>query len=361
MIKFEIKILGSSSATPAYNRHHSAQVLNIDEKLYLIDCGEGTQMQLEKYKVKPNRIRHIFISHLHGDHYLGLFGLISSMHLQKRTKDLYLYGPTGLAEILTIQLKYSQTRLTYKVHFKELDTENINTIFENDFITVETIPLSHSVPCCGFLFKEKPKKRRIQKEKLPPGLSPSQLVALTKGEDISPPLTPSPPVPPQGWPDVHRTSSSPKGGKKKGGRTGQPLTPPGGKRDGEVPPSGGFRGANEELTLPPKKSRSYAYCSDTLYSENIIPQIKNTDLLYHEATFLSDLEDKAQATLHSTAEQAASMAQKANAGKLLIGHFSSRYEEIQPLLEEARTVFKDTMLAVEGETIAIVEEEIERS
>ncbi|MBW8051931.1 MAG: hypothetical protein FVQ77_16650, partial [Cytophagales bacterium] len=232
------------------------------------------------------------------------------------------------------QLKYSQTRLTYKVHFKELDTENINTIFENDFLTVETIPLSHSVPCCGFLFKEKPKKRRIQKEKLPPGLSPLQLVALTKGEDINV------------------------------ARIGNPSE----KSDGKVPTLEGFRGAgrgglftikNEELTLPPKKSRSYAYCSDTRYSENIIPQIKNTDLLYHEATFLSDLEDKAQATLHSTAEQAARMAQKTNAGKLLIGHFSSRYEEIQPLLKEARTIFKDTMLAVEGETIAIAEEEIE--
>lgn len=324
MITFEIKILGISSATPVNNRHNSAQVLNIDEKLYLIDCGEGTQMQLEKYKVKINRIRHIFISHLHGDHYLGLFGLISSMHLQKRSKNLCIYGPPGLADILTLQLKYSQTRLSYKIHFSVLETENITTILENELLTVDTIPLSHSVHCAGFLFKEKPKRRRLQKEKLPPGLSPSQLVALTKGEDIE-----------GKW----KTEN----GKWKmwDNNTNNIII------------------KNEELTLPPKEIRSYAYCSDTQYNENIILQIKNIDMLYHEATFLSDLKEKAQATLHSTAEQAASIAQKSNAGKLIIGHFSSRYKDMQPLLKEARSIFKNTILAVEGETISISEKIIQ--
>ncbi|MFL5729174.1 MAG: MBL fold metallo-hydrolase, partial [Cytophagaceae bacterium] len=154
---FEVKILGSCSATPVFNRHPSAQLLNIDHRFYLIDCGEATQLQLNRYKVKFNKIDHIFISHLHGDHYLGLVGLISSMHLHGRTKDLDLYGPPGLDEIITVQMRYSETFLHYKIHFHELDTEKRQIIYETNALTVETIPLQHRVKCCGFLFREKPK------------------------------------------------------------------------------------------------------------------------------------------------------------------------------------------------------------
>lgn len=301
---FALKILGANSAAPAHNRHQTAQLLTVGQHVFLIDCGEGTQMQLIKYKAKLHKIQHIFISHLHGDHYLGLMGLISTLHLQNRTSDLHIYGPPGLADIITLQLKHSETVLNYKIVFKKLNTAIKETIFEDEALTIETIPLNHRIGCSGFLFREKSKKRRIIKEKLPPGMSLANIVALKNGEDIY-------------------------------------------DENGELL----FR--NEDMTLPPKKSRAYAYCSDTKYEEQIIQQIAHVDLLYHESTFLSDREERAAQTYHSTARQAATIALKAQVGLLLLGHYSIRYKELQPILDEARKVFPNAQLAIEGETIEI--------
>lgn len=305
-MSFTLKILGSNSAAPAHNRHQTSQLLNVQNHTFLIDCGEGTQIQLIKYKLKAQKINNIFISHLHGDHYLGLMGLISTMHLQNRTKDLFIYGPPGLAEIITLQLQYSQTILNYKIKFQEVDTSKRKVIFEDEILVVETIPLNHRIGCAGFLFREKPKKRRIIKEKLPHNCSLKNILSLKNGEDIY-------------------------------------------DEDGEI------LYHNESMTFPPRKSRSYAYCSDTKYDENIIEQIKHVDLLYHESTFLSDREERANQTFHSTARQAATIAKKAEVGKLLLGHYSIRYKELQPLLDEARDVFENAALAIEGETIDIPE------
>ena len=261
-------------------------------------------MQLIKYKAKVQKIQHIFISHLHGDHYLGLMGLISTLHLQGRAADLHIYGPAGLADIITLQLKHSETVLNYKIIFKKLNTAIKETIFEDDALTIETIPLNHRIGCSGFLFRERPKKRRIIKEKLPSGISLTNILALKNGEDIY-------------------------------------------DENGEVL----YR--NEDITLPPKKARAYAYCSDTKYEEQIIQQIAQVDLLYHESTFLSDREERAAQTYHSTARQAATIALKAQVGLLLLGHYSIRYKELQPILDEARQVFPNSQLAIEGETIEI--------
>lgn len=302
---FILKILGSNSAAPAYNRHPTSQLLHIQQDYFLIDCGEGTQMQLSKYKVKFVRIGHIFISHLHGDHYLGLVGLLSTMHLNKREEDLYLYGPAGLVDILSLQFKYSDTRLNYKIHFRELKPV-AEVIFENDYLTIETIPLNHRIQCTGFLFKEKPKKRRLNKEVLPPNLLLQHIAQLKKGKDI-------------------------------------------------FDEEGNVLYRNEELTLPPRKSRSYAYCSDTKYNEWIVPQIQGVDLLYHESTFLDDQAGRAAETYHSTAKQAALIAQKANVNQLILGHYSSRYKDLLPFVEEAKSVFPNSVLSIEGEEISLEE------
>jgi ribonuclease Z len=304
-LSLEVKILGTGSASPLYNRHPSAQLLNINNnQLFLIDCGEGTQFRLLKFRISYTRITHIFITHLHGDHYLGLIGLLSSMHLWGRKKELHIFGPKGLSEIITVQLQFSETNInSYPIHFKELDTTASSLIVDAATYTVHTIPLSHRINCCGFLFKEKPKKRRLLIDKLPATLTPLQKIALKKGEDIQ-------------------------------------------NEQGEIL-------KNEEVTLPPKKSLSFAYCSDTAYLESIIPIIKEVDLRYHEATFHSSLLERAIQTFHSTAEQAATIALKAQVGQLVIGHFSSRYRDLLPLLDEAKAVFPNTLLAEEGMSYVI--------
>ncbi|GEO05383.1 ribonuclease Z [Adhaeribacter aerolatus] len=303
---FELKILGSSSATPSYNRNHTAQILTIGNQLNLIDCGEGTQMQLMRYKVKHQRICNIFISHLHGDHFFGLFGLLSTMHLQQRTSPLTIFGPPGLADILTLQFKYSNTHYNFKLDFQELDTSVYQQIFEDKYITVHTLPMQHRVSCCGFLFREKPKLRHLVKTLLPEFLTPPQLISLKNGEDI-------------------------------------------------LDEDGNILVKNEDVTSEPSRSRSYAYCSDTRYKEDIIPYIKGVDLLYHEATFLNNMLERAVYTFHSTAKQAATLALKAEVKRLLIGHFSARYKDLNPLLDEAKAVFDNTHLALEGKTIGILE------
>ncbi len=303
---FELKILGSSSAIPAPNRFHTAQLLTVGSHHNLIDCGEGTQGQLMRYKVKLPRILNIFISHLHGDHFFGLFGLLSTMHLQMRTTPLNLFGPPGLAELLTLQFQVSNTILTFPITFYELDPTVYKKIYEDKTITVHTLPMEHRVPCCGFLFREKPKPRHLVKEKLPDFLTPPQLVRLKFGEDIK---------------DEH----------------------------------GNILVHNRDVTTAPKRSRSYAFCSDTKYKEDILPYIQGVDLLYHEATFLHELVDRATYTHHSTAKQAATLALKANVKRLLLGHFSARYKDLTPVLEEAKAVFPNSMLATEGKTIGVLE------
>jgi ribonuclease Z len=303
---FELTILGANAAIPAHGRFPTSQVLCINHRYYLIDCGEGAQIQLFRYKIKINKIHAIFISHLHGDHYLGLMGLLNTMNLRGRTESLYLHGPKGLQEIITTQLKYSYSILNYSLYFIETNQEESVFLFEDKKVTVHTIPLLHRIPCCGFLFREKIKDRNLIKEKIPTELSVAGRIALKKGEDFQ--------------------------------HNNQTLK-------------------NEDYTYAPNKSRSYAFCSDTVYlpSSPLIEIIQNVDLLYHEATFTKVHEQRAAQTFHSTAEQAALIAKEANVEQLILGHFSTRYYDLSPVLEEAKIIFPNSVLAIEGETFPVKE------
>lgn len=305
-MSFNITILGSSGAVPAYGRLPSSQFLEIQNHYFLIDCGEGTQMQLMKYDLYLHRIDHIFISHLHGDHYLGLMGLLFTMHLNRRTTDLHLYSHRGLDEIIVTQLRYSKSALNFKIIFHPLTPEKQEVIFDDKHLTVETIPLAHKLNCSGFLIREKEKSRRIDKTTLPEGLSPLQLIALKNGEDV-------------------------------------------------IDEAGDILYKNSAYTLPPRRTRSYAYCSDTQYHEAVVQQIHQVDVLYHEATFMEEDKSKAMETMHSTAAQAARIARLAKVQKLVIGHFSARYKELQPVLHEAKEIFPNTYLAKEGDTITLLD------
>lgn len=304
MQNFELIILGCSSATPTSKRNPTAQLLNVAERFFLIDCGEGTQMQLRRYKIKFQRINHIFISHLHGDHYLGLMGLLSSMHLLGRNTDLHLYCPKELQEILEVQFKHSQTRLNYAIHYHHHQYKNDEIIFEDEKVEVRTITLNHRIPCSGFLFKEKELPGNISKEMIAKyKLKVDEIMHLKNGSDLT-------------------------------------------LDDGSVIP-------NENIITHKSKARSYAFCSDTIFDERIVPFVKQVDLLYHEATFLHEMLERATQTHHTTALQAGMIAQKAEVKKLMIGHYSARYKDLDPLLTEARSIFPNTILAVEGENTVI--------
>jgi ribonuclease Z len=299
MHPFTLTILGCSSATPTSERNPTAQLLAHGEKLFLLDCGEGTQVTLRKMHVHFQRIRHIFISHLHGDHFFGLIGLISSMHLLGRTKPLHIYGPPVLKEIIDLQLQASLTTLMYPLEFHATQAESPEVIFEDDALTITSFPMLHRIPTTGFLFKEKLSERRLTKEMIDSLGIPVHLFSrIKRGEDFT-------------------------------------------DADGTVFP-------NRSITLDPPTPRSYAFCSDTAYFEDIIPVISGADLLYHETTFMNDRAMNAREKFHSTTGQAASIAQKAGVKKLLIGHYSARYDELAPLLDEARLVFPATDLAVDG-------------
>jgi ribonuclease Z len=272
----------------------------------MIDCGEGTQLRLSKLKIKINKIDHILISHLHGDHYFGLIGLMSTMHLFGRTKPLFIYGPSPIKEIIDLQLKYSETILNYEVIYLFTDRTEQDIIFENKDLTVKKFPLNHSIFCTGFRFDEKPKKPKIIKDKIPENFSLNDIGKLKKGEDI-------------------------------------------------FDEKGKLLYKNEALTYPPKRSRSYAFCSDTKYDESLLEYISDVDLLYHEATFANDMAERAGNTFHSTAEQAALIAKKAVARKLLLGHFSVRYRELDVILEEAKKIYNESYLAIEGNVIELEE------
>lgn len=297
---FRIQILGSGSATPRLHRNPSAQYVNVLERHILIDCAEGTQMQMQKFKVKPQRIQIILISHLHGDHYLGLIGLLSSMHLNGRKKPVQIYAPEPLKEIINLQLHHSKTTLGFEIQFHTLNSNESELIFEDNLIEIRTIPLEHRIYCNGFLIKEKEKPRNISKEAIKKYNIPVAMMhRLAKGED---------------WI----------------------------KEDGNVI-------KNNLLTLAPQQPRCFAYCSDTRYAESIIDIIKNVDLLYHEATFLNNLSDRAKKTYHTTAEQAASIAVMANVRKLLLGHFSARYMDVEDFIKEAQPIFENVVVVNDGD------------
>lgn len=298
-MKFSVTILGCSSATPTSERNPSAQIINHNEKLFLVDCGEGTQVQLRRNHFRFIHIDHIFISHLHGDHFFGLIGLLSTMHLLGRKKGLHLFAPAELEEVILMQFRVSATILAYPLHFHPTQAETPATIMENNFLEVISIPLSHRIPTTGFIFKEKPGLRSINAAAVKEYNVPySVFEALKAGSDFSTP-------------------------------------------DGKIL-------SNELLTSAPATSRSYAYCSDTAYHEAVIPELAGIDVLYHETTFMADKAASAAEKFHSTTVEAATIALKAGVKKLLIGHYSARYDDLQPLLEETRTVFPESYLTHDG-------------
>ena len=300
-----LTILGCHSATPRINAFPTSQYLEINNSHFLIDCGEGTQRQMRKYKVGFSKINHIFISHLHGDHFYGLVGLLSTYGILNREKELHIYGPKGIKEVTLLQLKISQSHAKYKMIFHELTSRKSELIFENDKVSVTTIPLNHRVYTNGYLFKEKEKPRKLNMLNISgyPEIGKADYLNLKAGRDFT-------------------------------------LT------SGDIIP-------NNELTLNPSKPLSFAFCSDTSYKPDIIPIIKNTDLLYHEATFLSDREDLAKKTKHATSKQAAQIAKDADVHKLVIGHYSGRYKDISLFKKEAIEIFKNTELAEPGKVFSI--------
>jgi ribonuclease Z len=303
-MKFEVTILGTAAATPAYGRFPTSQVLNIQDQWYMIDCGEGTQMRLTDFHIPRNRINHIFISHLHGDHVFGLPGLLTSMSLNGRQEAMHIYSPIGLEEMIHAMLRLSDSHLLYPLHFHVTNTEQHELIYENDGLTVHSIPLLHSVPCAGFLFKEKPFLPNFIKEKIAEYNIPvSEIMAIKAGKDFV-------------------TS------------------------DGQTIP-------NSELVTPAVRSRSYAFCSDTMYNEAIIPIIENIDMLYHETTFTQQFLENAEWGMHSTAHQAATIAKKANVKMLITGHYSARFPDFSDILQEAQAVFPNTFASMDGFTFNV--------
>ncbi len=303
--KFQVHILGASAATPTSLRHTTSQVLAYNNKYFLLDCGEGTQMQLRRLKLPMMKIDNIFISHLHGDHYLGLPGLLFSMHLLGRKKDLNVYAPPGMQQIIEVQFSLSQLVPQYKVIFHELIAGG-QQIYEDRYLTVDTMEMEHRIPAYGFLIKEKEMNRNLRKESILKFKIPrEQMAAIKEGADLV----------------------------RAGGKT--------------IP--------NHEITEAPPLPRSYAFCSDTSYTEKFLQQIKGADLLYHEATFLHDKAAIAAEKTHSTTIEAATLAQKAGVKQLLLGHYSARYNDLELFTEEARQVFADTLLAEEGKVFQVGE------
>ncbi len=296
MHDFEVTVLGCGSATPSLLRNPSAQLLNAAGHFFLIDCGEGTQIQLRKNNIKIQRISHVFISHLHGDHYFGLLGLMQTMHLLGRKTKLTLVCPPELKEIIDLQNKHSQNTMVYEIEYIFTNPKQAEKVWEDDKIEVTTFPLRHRINCTGFLFKEKPHLKNIDKEKLKEfKVSVSEINKLRLGLDAI---------------------------DDKGNTV-----------------------VNTDVTLPIHPQRSYAYCSDTNYFEDIVEHVKEVDLLYHEATFLNAELERAKKTFHSTAEQAATIASKANVKQLLLGHFSARYGNTDGFIEEAQPFFSNTLVA----------------
>lgn len=299
MADISLKILGSGSAIPAHGRSQASHILSMHNKKFMIDCGEGTQVQMNKFGESGARLNHIFISHLHGDHCFGLLGLISSIGMRMERGDLYIHSHAELESVLRPALDFFTKGLEFNVYFEPFKANASECIYEDKSIVVTTIPLVHTMACSGFLFKEKPKERHLIRQKIDFFNVPiKELTSIKQGADF--------------------------------------ITP-----DGEVIP-------NSVLTKEASPSFSYAYCSDTAYSERIIPYIENVDLLFHESSYLTEHKSKAKKNLHSTAAQAATIAQKANVKKLILGHFSARYKDLIPFLEEAKPIFANTELTKDG-------------
>ena len=294
-----LTILGCYSATPRTLTNPSAQVLEMKGHLFLIDCGEGTQVELRRNKVKFSRINHVFISHLHGDHFFGLPGLVSTFRLLGRENPLHIYGPKGIKEAITLLLKLGDSWTNYPLHFHELSSTNPELLLSLPELEVSTLPLDHRVYTNGFLFREKTGERRLDVQSaLKKGIDKAYFAKLKKGRD--------------------------------------------------VPDKNGDLVSHLEVTLDPPAPKSYAYCSDTAYTEKLLPLINNVDVLYHESTFLSSEEHLCERTKHSSARQAALIASKAQVGNLILGHYSTRYKDLSPFLREAKEQFKNTLLAEDG-------------
>jgi len=305
---FEVTVLGNTSSIPVHGRNHTSQVIRFGQELLLLDCGEGTQMQLRKYKIKSSRISHIFISHLHGDHYLGLIGLISSYNLAKRTKPLTIYGPQGLDEIITVNFRWSNTKLNYPLSFVQTDTAGLNLLFEDSKFTVCSFPLKHRLPTTGFLISEKPGFRNLIKEKLQKNpLSLEAIHSIRNGKDFE-------------------------------------------EKNGKLIKV-------SDYAYPLHRLRKYAFCSDTIFDPSITSFLKNVDLLYHESTFTNDDQERATETFHSTSAQAAEIASISDVKTLLLGHFSSRYLELDQMLKEATAVFPNSIISKEGQTYSLTSTE----
>lgn len=295
----KLTILGCHSATPRINEHPTAQVLEVRGHLFLIDCGEGTQVQLRKNNIKFSRIKHIFISHLHGDHFFGLVGLISTFRLLGRESDLHVYGPKGIKEAITLQLKLGKSWTNYNLYFHELESTSSELIFEDEKIQVKTIPLDHRVYTNGFLFQEKEGLRKLNHEAaVAASIDPSFFNKLKQGFDVP-------------------------------NKTGAIIS-------------------NVTVTQDPEPKKSYAYCSDTAYDTRIVPIIEGVNTLYHEATFLEEHLHLCEKTKHSTASQAAKIARAARVEKLILGHYSGRYKDLDQFIEEAQGYFENVLLAKEG-------------
>ncbi|WP_397362612.1 ribonuclease Z [Olleya sp. R77988] len=295
----KLNILGCYSATPRTFSNPTSQVLEINNHIFLIDCGEGTQVQLRKNKIKFSRIKHIFISHLHGDHFFGLVGLISTFRLLGRDSDLHIYSPKGLKEVITLQMKLANSWTNYNLYFHELTNNASELVFEDQKVEVHTIPLDHRIYTNGFLFKEKEGERKLDMN-----------AVLNQDIDVS----------------YYRKI----------------------KQGFDVKNEAGVLVKNDTVTFPPNKPKSYAFCSDTAYNETIIPIIKDVDALYHESTFLEQHEKLAAPTKHSTAKQAASIAKQANVGQLILGHYSTRYDDLSQFKKEAQTIFDNVELGEDG-------------
>jgi ribonuclease Z len=297
---FELTILGTSAAVPYKNRFLSGQILNVHDELFLIDCGEAAQFRFQHLGIKHSRLNHIFISHLHGDHCFGIFGLLTSMAMMGRESALHIHAPEGVKAMIEAVFQATYYKSPFKIHFHVLNTEGVSLIFENEKLTVHSFPMNHRVPTCGFVFKEKPFLKNIIPEKIRElNLDFEAIRAIKNGSDYE-------------------------------------------NTEGVI-----FQ--NSTLTKPPLLPRSFSYCSDTTYFEPILPHIKCVDLLYHEATFLDEMKEHAFMAGHSTALEAGLMAQKAQAKKLIIGHYSARYEDLSVLLLEAQTQFPNTVLGIDGQ------------
>jgi ribonuclease Z len=302
-MSFSVLILGSGSALPTISSNQTAQIVEAENSLFLVDCGEGTQIELRRNKVKVQKIDQIFISHLHGDHFYGLVGLLSTMHLLGRKKVLQIHGPVGLEEIIQIQFRNAGSFLSYDMEFNEIEKAG-QLLYEDTKISVTSLPLKHRIPCFGFLFQEKKKLKRLLPKALVEYKIPNYARrSIAEGNDF-------------------RTEN------------------------GVVIP-------NKYITKEPQPPKSYAYCSDTAYYEKLLDYIEGVNLIYHESTFLEKDKERAKKTFHSTAANAANIALKANAGSLLLGHFSNRYKNKDGFLQEARPIFRNTNIAEEGKVFNV--------